>query len=562
MKEYIPLPQTEIGVRPTVLEAAVGTEYEYPIDHSLDLGKRYSNALRQGIRCSGTDYGAKYDQMMEDPRLDHHNIAHARHVKKFGETSLHKFIDYYDTEESPIDIGIFTTPDAEADIFAFQLFPAGHDLTQLEFASYNLEKEKSEKVQEKKGHGVGAAIQVLAFTRMYAEVNGLSYEEAYNVTSAAATMMIRHDEPAEFDRTFGAVKQYKGEAVAGLHGAELLSAFQKDQIYIYDLSPAQLVDIFKLVRGAQDGYGFVSSFETDFESELEAIQAMDTPLIGNISRTRELRLRHLSEIAYSADMKDMICPYSEQITRTLTTQYSKNRPFSLFMTTEDQAPMSVDEAFTHIQGTNGTLDSDDVRLLWEMCHVNGISHDSLLKDVPWEKDFLKEHIIMGALLLRELGSRVMRGDYSVIEQIYDHRLLSLEKRALDLEEKLRASGSESHINGGITLKMNGIKEERDEIIQSARQKHRSYSPQNIASFQELVDRVMTVLKGEYDVSDDELNTYKQKVEDFAPAETLEFHGDAVVSTPLKISVQSAPHFRNIYTAPGLDHSDHIPGHAK
>jgi len=505
------------GETPMRPEVVAGPPYH--IDQLIKLGEERSNNLRRHLRTI-PGYGDEYDSMMEDPRLEHHNFFHARHCEKFGKKTLRHFVAHYVGHPEWGDI--FQDQNAPADISAFMLFHYFHDLTQLSFTYYNIQNPGPD-LHDKRGHAEGGAIQILAFTEEYANQNNLSFEEAWGITSAAAIMMMRHDEPRMFDQTFDPENKLSRDEWSRYDDQQLHDAFVQNRIDPFDISPSDLMRIYAVKRRNWKigDYNFPGQFEASFGGALQSMREKNIPLGQTMDEKRKKRIKTLTEMAYLADVKDMIAPYSEQIFRTLLTPVSQSRPFF------DLLGGDVDSFMDKVFDVQGNLDRDcDVRrILWEMYHAGEISAQSAVMMVPQEYEFIREHVILGALLLRKLGRDIPDGDFATIMHIYTGRI---DQYAVEYN-KIMSTGNtetlqESKLNyerrtGLLFIEMQAL------IEMLSRKMFQSQHNGSEEQFEHIMTIFLDHLRETYEINDEEMAQMEQTVTSLESADTLDFDSD-------------------------------------
>ncbi len=510
-------------------------EFVHPsIESYIDIGEKRSNSLRHLLKTTGTPFAEEFKHITDSSQHAHHGWHHTRHVEHLGKKSLaqyaHEDPELFNTMET-----IGGSPALEVLTSAALLFDPFHDVDQLTAAYRNETREI--KLKEKKAHGLGAAAMTLALTPQYATASRISFDEAYKVTAAAAIMMMRHDTPEQFERTFAEdnVKAYfydeKGNRILR-RGNHLRALYETDKLDLYSISPSQVFDLLVQLKGehgfidAEEGsiLGLSPHFEAEHYDELNWLTQHDEPLMDEVSDNVKNMHKAVTETRYFADMGDMICPYTDQFMRTFLTQYSKQRPFW------NLGDATVQEASNKVFDQQWKEDtaSDALRLMWEIVHIDGISPNSDFSKVPWVRAFIKEHAVMSAILFKDLGTTIMNGDYSVVNWVYDQRLRKLDEKRRTIEEQ----GID--INGKYTEKVREIEGERAEVIDSLTKKHVSSTNEDIANFNELCDEVIHYLVAVHNIKPKELKKYKDLVIAGEDAPTQPFHNDSMPVTDLKM----------------------------
>ena len=222
----------------------------------------------------------------------------------------------------------------------------------------------------------------------------------------------------------------------------------------------------------------------------------------------------------------MICPYPYQYIRRFQTQYSRQRPFSIFQ--GDNKP-SVEEAYRIVQ--NGRWDSeisDDVRILWELLNLDG--KKTRFSNLPWVRNFFKEHTILGAMTLFQIGTDIMNNK-PALRWVYGMRL---EKLA---EKIARIHGQKPGLYIGDLYDIRGrqfLDELTDLESTFANGKQRPYDTEDVLRFQDLTEAVIKDLCQRYGVGVEEFERYLELFKNREEAPTQPFEHDSIPMNPLKI----------------------------
>lgn len=493
------------------------SEKVHEFDPSIKAAEARANKLRYSLIQDQTPFSERFLTAMEEGELAHHGSLHSRRVEKAQKIALR---DIYDDKRKR---ELLEGENAEADLSALMLFPYFHDLDQQTGNVRNLTREPDKQLKVKKGHGPGASLKILAFTQRYATVNNLTYEEALNITAPAAIMMLPHDKPEAFDKTFSPTNNN----AQGLCGNELIAAFEADELNPFSLSAAQIAEITRMTKQKnkfmQDGdseWGLDPLFEAEYREELEALSCNDIPLLEEMSEKRRERLLLFTESVYFSDMVDMIGPHDLQAMRTFLGQYSQQRDFSVFQLDKaDIQDLSVEEyreirheaVLNVVKNGNGNdMPTDDTRLLWELLHVRNISAHSDFGDLPNVHKLVKDQVMMSAIFMKELGTHIMQGGDaidSIINKVYAQR-----QGKLELQKDKKELAYQIVFNGTYTTQRDTIEEERQEVIHVLKNKHKAYTEEDIADYAKLVDAVIQELRGIYDVDDTQMQEYKEMVD--------------------------------------------------
>jgi hypothetical protein len=272
-------------------------EYARVIASQVKIGEARANTLRYSIIRDDTEYGNEFFACMDHPALAHHGHHHSRHVEALQKQAIKSYV----LEKGR---GLFTIPYAQEDIDSAMLFPYLHDIDQQSAAFRNITEEEG-KLKEKRGHGIGAAVMTMAMTSRYSEVNNIDINQAWRITKTASIMMMRHDIPERFDRTFNP-QNTRAELFKDKPIEDLVAAFENDTLDLFSLSPRQAIDILKSIKAKHgfmsDGksiYGLSPAFEKEFAAELEILSRSEDPLFKDLLPSRRKRLLVLTEAANS-----------------------------------------------------------------------------------------------------------------------------------------------------------------------------------------------------------------------------------------------------------------------
>jgi hypothetical protein len=361
----------------------------------------------------------------EMPELAHHGNHHARHF----ELGLKKVIRSYEEQNKEIFQGAF----GQNILNAMLLTPYFHDWDQLN-TELRMIQDPELVLSAKMGHAVAGAVQVLCLAEKYAELNGISLEQAQQITSMAAVMILRHDEPGNIVQAFNTSNR---SAVGINDPKDLLVAFNADQLDFTTLSPAQIITILKakkgstFINGNASQFGLSPNFERDYADKLVQLEKDTDPLL-TLDAEEKRKLTSGTEMVVWADLVDMVSPYWDAILRTFQSAPSKKRPFS-WKAVKDNTESRINEIWKSIEDPkngNGTL-TDIERLFWELWHLDEFAKQTCLADVPFVKKFNREHAIMGAVALGMVAETIL-GDQDIentIQTVYGTRMNCLNQKA-------------------------------------------------------------------------------------------------------------------------------------
>lgn len=522
--------ETHSNTHPSLRQPYVETRSPFLFSLLEDAEAR-ANTLRHVLRREidpltkeRTQFAAELDASFDHPKIMHHGHHHLRHVEKLTK----KFINSLERNHP----NLFTYPEVLRDLSAAMIFPYYHDLDQTFSEVRNL---NGAGLKVKKGHGAGAAVMVLGMAQEYGNKNLLPSEESLEISAIAAIMILDHDNPEDFDKTFAETNQKAYRILPDrtqepIWGEKLLELFRTHTLDLFSLSTSQILELTSMqkqgngfiIDGGESIYGLAPSFEARFGAELDAMAQDTRPLLDNLSPQRKEMIRLLTLANWSADAGDMISPPVDQITRTLATQYSMERPFSLF---HEGSGLTIEQAIDMVFNCAGNdAGSDDIRIMWEAVHAGHLSEHSIFSNLPEVNIFFRDNTVMGLIALRELGIGIMKNDMTVFDRAYDARLQKIIIRA----EKLIAEGQLTSMPEDM---ISAIEKERDSIKAKVDEKHRElgtqYSESDIEKFKETITTVIRQMCERLCVSTDELDNYYQRVlsGEFAPSHS--FYHDVI-----------------------------------
>ncbi|PIZ65427.1 hypothetical protein COY14_02320 [Candidatus Roizmanbacteria bacterium CG_4_10_14_0_2_um_filter_36_9] len=500
----------------------------------VDYGEAFANTLRSFLlHKENSAFGNKLRRAMDDPELAHHGHHHSRHVEKAAEWALRMMLQKGKFDTCALGF--------QEDIVAFSLFHYLHDLDQQMTALCNVDSKKylrdqdrTTSISEKRGHGIAAAVIALALAQDIADSTGISLDQARRIMSSSAIMMLRHDEPEQFDKTFNQDNS-KGYTIENgkqipLSGGELYNSFINDQLDVFTLSPSQLIYVLDRAKSKHHNaipgsfYGLDPSFEEEHLEILHSLANDENPLFDtqdqSSQQTRE-RIVDLSEIAYWADISDMISPYTDQITRTLLTQYSLQRPLSAF----SDSSRTVEESFQAVMGNEGgSLRGDDERIFWELVHAGSFRENSFIADDPEIYKFTREHVMLSAIAFKRFGEAIIQKQYAIINELYIARLNRYTEKYM---KRWKHSPEENILIEHVFHKrVKQIIDEKNALLLHVSSvkpgcdiSSREEMDTKLRKFQELSSMVIDMLKNKLGVDDAQMAKYEGTVSDFSPAET-------------------------------------------
>ncbi|MEK9143410.1 MAG: hypothetical protein AAB481_02165 [Patescibacteria group bacterium] len=394
----------------------------------MEIADRAANGLRVALTRDYRDegkpsvFGQIFKKAYENPALSDHNHEHIRRQERWFETMLlnigelrhsHSIFDW-------IDSGL---------LFSF------HDADQLMTLERNLDE--GTRLDAKKGHGLAAAVMLFALHKRYAIERKTSIHNAWEICSGTALMAMKHDRPEEFVQAMSGMKPAFTINADGtralLTGDTLEHAFEKNELDLFSLSPSQLLALLRRVKskygfireGDMVSYGLHPEFEKEYAGELAELSGNHDPLIKDITPEGRRSFRLAAEAAVQADVLEMVSPPVESIFRTLNTQLAKSRPF--FRSDDIELTM---QRITDSQGNIPTeIDSNVRRMYWELMHIEHMP-ESIITKSNYMKRINEDHAIMGAILFQDIGTRIMRGDYSDLDRVYMARKIQLAEKAL------------------------------------------------------------------------------------------------------------------------------------
>lgn len=425
----------------------------------MDVADRAANGLRDSLKYHLHDptrysqFGQKLDDAYNNPFISHHNHEHDRRVERWLEAEL-------------LNIGeLRHAASVKHWINSALLVPYFHDIDQMLSIDRNLEsQERDEHTKElpsKAGHGLAAAVMLLALHKRYGQEAAVRKDKAWEICAGAAYMILKHEKPNKMMQALhdNTIRKYRDEKEMNpdrtergnefgekayeitdgrkilLHGKDLRIKYDNNELDLTTLSPSQLVELLRMVKrengfinsGNPGSFGLYPEFEVEYKDELTELASDDRPILDNIDSDLRYPLNLAAEATIRADMLDMVSPSVFSIFRKLAVQISKNRPFYKIR--------SIDELYKLILSDNGDLppdsDCDVRRMLWELVHIDEISHDSLIAQSRFMREVNRDYAIMGVLAIQHIGESIMNGDLSVITDAYDERIIEVSKKALE-----------------------------------------------------------------------------------------------------------------------------------
>lgn len=415
----------------------------------VDLAKRACNGYRLGMLIDQDGnisvFGILMDAALENPALADHNHEHYARAERAA-TQLYVNVAELQTEEAQEWI--------DAVFFAIN----HHDDDQL-LSLQRKHTNESLKFSVKQGHGLAAAAMVLAMAEEYAYERGISLQEAERIMGGVAYMVMKHDEPEKLTTILDAT----GDA-QGLHGSALRTKFKQNELALHTISKKQLFELLKQEKGkaffdAGSRYGLTPEFEQRYARQLEVLAQDDTALLPNITEQSLKALKLSAEVVVWADLYEMVAPPYDAIYRTFLTQYSKNREFMLpktrkfrkYVTHEmhtRKLPFAGKNAsltewylalIRHADGNTpprfAKLDTDVRRIMKEFQHmIEQVEQADTRKDSLLESHYVQrmnlESAYAGLQAFREVGSRLIQGDVSVVDETVGSNLYYLCKKML------------------------------------------------------------------------------------------------------------------------------------
>ncbi|OGG01909.1 hypothetical protein A2Z33_01570 [Candidatus Gottesmanbacteria bacterium RBG_16_52_11] len=101
---------------------------------------------------------------------------------------------------------------------------------------------------------------------------------------------------------------------------------------------------------------------------------------------------------------------------------------------EDLVPGSIELTVEEIFRGRGNLlpavDCDMRRMLWNFAHIEPISTGSEIGNSQFITKVNRDNAIMGTLVFRDIGSKIMRGDLSDIDKVYASRINEVAQKSL------------------------------------------------------------------------------------------------------------------------------------
>jgi len=466
-----------------------------------------ANQMRYHLETRDTPSGRQLLKGTEV--IAHHGNHHARHF----ELGLKKVIESYGGENKET----FQEQFGQNVLKAMLLTPYFHDWDQLN-TELRMIQDPDLALPAKMGHAVAGAVQALCLKEKYAELNGISLDQAQQITSMAAVMILRHDEPGNIAQAFN---PFNRSAVGISDPKDLLVAFNADQLDLTTLSPAQLITLLKakkgdkFINGEASQFGLSPEFEQDYHEKLLLLEEDSSPLL-DLNLEEKAKLRSGTEMVVWADLVDMVSPYWDAILRTFQSAPSKKRPFS-WKADKDNTESGINRIWESIRDPkngNGTL-TDIERLFWELWHLDEFAKQTCLAEVPFVKKFNREHAIMGAIALGMVAETIL-GDQDVentMQAVYGTRMNCLNQKAQAQNE-----------NGSLNTadywnKLHSLDAEAEQMTGLLKEKKKDHDQKDLYFFRRMHVGFMEELMKKYDVTDEEVDDFIHHVSLGSPAST-------------------------------------------
>ena len=506
----------------------------------MEVADLASNGLRGAVLWDNRDhtrpseFGTMLTRAYNNPELSDHNHEHSRRHELWLESM---FLNIGELRHSH---SVFSWIDSAL------LFSYWHDVDQLLTLERNLTEGKY--LPAKRGHALAASVMILALHQRYAIERKVSIHKAWEICAGTALMIARHDKPEGFAAGLVGTKKAYRELPNGfrelLHVRELQEIFDKNELDLFTISPSQLMELLRMekekhgfVDDTESSWGLHPAFEEEYRHELALLANNTVPIIKDVTPQERMSYRYAAEAAVLADVFDMVSPPNESIFRKLDTQPSRGRPFF-------RTDMDTQAQLAHIRNDIGNIDPDvdcDVRrVFWELVHMEHIK-DGITADSPFVRSINRETAIMGALAFKDIGMRIMRGDLSDIDTLYDFRKAQVARKTLAkagyskirrflIYRSIRETGDDSAVvellekQGDPTLlaryreKVHNLDIEAQRIKDGLLQKPdsdgrriRVYEESDTKAFEALCDSVIQALSEKYSVSPKRLKRYQARV---------------------------------------------------
>jgi len=514
--------EAKVNSHPPVRELRSDELPDDPVLASQHKGEIRANSFRRLLWSSETEFGNEFDDILHKTEYWHHNRPHAYHVEKALGRSIQEL--YFYAPE------IFDAPPEEllSDFSASALAAQFHDMGQL-FAQKRYDNGEAD-LKVKVAHGLDAAGMVVLLAPEYARANGISLEEAERITAKAAVMIVDHEHPDHFDRMF----HPDNLDASTLSKDERMNAFENHELNFWSMGIGDVIDILEHKRrksgfiNGESKTGFAPSFEKEYAERIQKRRTDYTPFAESISPQNMARMRHLTEAFFFSDMLTMISPVFLTLMRTLQAQRSRQRAFSIF---HGLNKPKVDQVFHLIvNGSGQTIRSDDYRKLWEFVHIDSISPGSILSSLPWVRQAIKDHAGLGVLAFQMMGERIMAGDYSVINDIFDKYIKEYEGKY-----QLKVDNGEQPFDD-LREMLNVLEIEKNSVIEGLQQKYKGYSQRDIDDFHDLCEKVKGYIGMKYDISQAKFDLMLEDVNNLRDAEKP-FDSFSIPSSDMLVSVE-------------------------
>lgn len=496
----------------------------------MDIADRASNGLRRALQHDNRDharpseFGTLLTKAYDNPAHSDHNHEHNRRHERWLEAMM------LNIPELRHSHSIFQWIDSA------MLFSYFHDIDQLMSLERNLAEGGNLSV--KKGHGPAAAVMLLVLHKRYAVERKVSIHQSWEICAGAALMILKHDEPEMFAQAMAGMK-----SASFLHGYDLVRSYEKNELDLFTISPSQLIKILRDVKSrhgfisdtAGSQYGLYPTFEKEYAQELTELESNDFPILKEVTPEQKISFRHAAEAAVLADVFDMDAPPVESIFRLLNTQYSRSRPF--FRADEDPQ-LLLDNIFSPEGNLPLTVDSDARRLFWQFAHMEHV-RDSIITESTFVQRINREHALLGALAVKDIGARVMRGDFTPIDRVYRERKSFLARKTLTkanvprpdrllIYRAMQKTGNDqevvklliqrkaTNLLNRYLEKIKHLEIERASVEEGLRRKPRGsrresdvYSDEEVRAYETIADTVIERLCEKYQVTPKQLRRYQK-----------------------------------------------------
>lgn len=414
-----------------------------------DLADRRSNALTALISNPARESGRLIEQSREAPENSEHGAQHGRREEVHFEAAVGK--------ESRLRHEESILPWLHSVHLAFLT----HDLDQLTSLTRNREEGRRGTDRElivKAGHGPAGSALALIFADLYGSVakfeagsenmTGLDQfmpadpemqvSLAEFIAFGTAVMQLNHDEMDIYDQSLHATeKAYtladNGEKIP-LDDTTLYGLYKQQRLDKFSLSIADFIRLTRMEKRATgfemtdstSDIGLHPAIQKDYQGRIEQLLTDQRRPFDHFNESQRNQFICAAEMKVWTDDQDKNSPPNESVTRTTLTQYSQERPWTIDVPYE----IMLAEIRNGRGRPDSPLNSDVMRILWEIYHQEDPLQNSTVKSNEYIQKLSRDTVIMRAIAIREFGIHIMQGDENYVNGLYQRRISKLQEKAL------------------------------------------------------------------------------------------------------------------------------------